>query len=113
MRGSRVGPRSKCLKRDGLADFLGFIGDVCAEVSCDKGEVSVRYLGDDAWHKCPEGSSITPTGLFMKGRILCPKYDDVCIFFDTINGGGDVSSLLSAFPPIPLVMLVLIFISMC
>ncbi|RNC49958.1 GP63 group I member a protein [Trypanosoma cruzi] len=112
MRGSRVGPTSKCLKGDGLADFMGFIGDVCAEVSCDKGEVSVRYLGDDAWHKCPEGSSITPTGLFMKGRILCPKYDDVCIVIDTINGTGDVSSLLSAFPPIPLIILVLIFISM-
>ncbi|RNC43517.1 GP63 group I member a protein [Trypanosoma cruzi] len=113
MRGSRVGPTSKCLKGDGLADSEGLVGDVCAEVSCDKGEVSVRHLGDDAWHKCPEGSSITPTGLFMKGRILCPKYDDVCIVIDTINGTGDVSSLLSAFSPIPLVMLLLIFISMC
>ncbi|EAN87821.1 putative surface protease GP63 [Trypanosoma cruzi] len=113
MRGSRVGPRSKCLKGDGLADSEGLVGDVCAEVSCDKGEVRVRYLGDDAWHKCPEGSSITPAGLFMQGRILCPKYDDVCIVFDTINESGDVSSLLSAFPPIPLIMLVLIFISMC
>ncbi|ESS55029.1 surface protease GP63 [Trypanosoma cruzi Dm28c] len=111
MRGSRVGPTSKCLKGDGLADSRGFIGDVCAEVSCDKGEVSVRYLGDDAWHKCPEGSSITPAGLFTEGRILCPKYDDVCIVIDTIN--GDVSSLSSTFPPIPLIMLVLIFISMC
>ncbi|RNF08927.1 surface protease GP63, partial [Trypanosoma cruzi] len=111
MRGSRVGPTSECLKGDGLADSRGFIGDVCAEVSCDKGEVSVRYLGDDAWHKCPEGSSITPAGLFTRGRILCPKYDDVCIFIDTIN--GDVSSLSSTFPPIPLIMLVLIFISMC
>ncbi|KAF8295947.1 putative surface protease GP63 [Trypanosoma cruzi] len=113
MRGSRVGPRSKCLKGDGIADFMGPVGDVCAEVSCDKGEVSVRYLGDDKWHKCPEGSSITPAGLFTGGRILCPKYDDVCIVFDTINGGGDVSSLLSAFPSIPLVLLVLIFMSMC
>ncbi|KAF8279824.1 putative surface protease GP63 [Trypanosoma cruzi] len=113
MRWSRVGPTSKCLKGDGLTDSRGFIGDVCAEVSCDKGEVSVRYLGDDAWHKCPEGSSITPTGLFTGGRILCPKYDDVCIVFNTINGGEDVSSLLSAFPPIPLIMLVLILILMC
>ncbi|KAF8276754.1 putative surface protease GP63 [Trypanosoma cruzi] len=113
MRGSRVGPKSRCLKGDGLADSEGLVGDVCAEVSCDKGEVSVRYLGDDAWHKCPEGSSITPTGLFTGGRILCPKYDDVCIVIDTINGTGDMSSLPSAFPPIPLIMLVLIFISMC
>ncbi|EAN91492.1 surface protease GP63, putative [Trypanosoma cruzi] len=113
MRGSRVGPTSKCLKGDGLADFVGFIGDVCAEVSCEKGEVSVRYLGDDAWHKCPEGGSITPTGLFMQGRILCPKYDDVCTFIDARRGGGDVSTLLSAFPSIPLVLLVLIFMSIC
>ncbi|EAN91657.1 putative surface protease GP63 [Trypanosoma cruzi] len=113
MRGSRVGPRSKCLKGDGLADFMGRIGDVCAEVSCDKGEVSVRYLGDDAWHKCPEGSSITPTGLFTRGRILCPKYDDVCTVIDACRGGGGVSSLLSVFPLIPLILLVLIFISMC
>ncbi|EKG01091.1 surface protease GP63, putative,metallopeptidase, putative [Trypanosoma cruzi] len=97
MRGSRVCPTSKCLKGDGLADSVGFIGDVCAEVSCDKGEVSVRYLGDDAWHKCPEGSSITPAGLFTEGRILCPKYDDVGIVIDTIN--GDVSSLSSTFSP--------------
>ncbi|KAF5215134.1 hypothetical protein ECC02_012202 [Trypanosoma cruzi] len=113
VRGSRVGPRSKCLKGDGLADFMGLVGDVCAEVSCEKGEVSVRYLGDDAWHKCPEGGSITPAAFFTEVRILCPKYDDLCIVFDTINESGDVSSLLSAFPPIPLIILVLIFISMC
>ncbi|EKF27974.1 surface protease GP63, putative [Trypanosoma cruzi marinkellei] len=112
MHGSRVGPRSKCLKGDGLADFTGRIGDVCAEVSCEKGEVRVRYLGNDTWHQCPEGSSIKPTGLFTEGRILCPKYEDVCIIFDTRKGSGDVSSLLSAFPSIPVILLVLIFISM-
>ncbi|EKF27480.1 surface protease GP63, putative,metallopeptidase, putative, partial [Trypanosoma cruzi marinkellei] len=37
IRGSRVGPRSKCLKGDGLADSMGLTGDVCAEVSCEKG----------------------------------------------------------------------------
>ncbi|EKF29487.1 surface protease GP63, putative,metallopeptidase, putative [Trypanosoma cruzi marinkellei] len=109
IRGSRVGPRSKCLKVDGLADFMGFTGDVCAEVSCEKGEVSVRYLGDDKWHKCPEGGSITPTRVFMQGMILCPKYDDVCTVIDACRGGG-VSSLLSAFPSIPLILLVLISI---
>ncbi|EKF33604.1 surface protease GP63, putative,metallopeptidase, putative [Trypanosoma cruzi marinkellei] len=113
MRGSRVGPTSRCLRGDGLADSKGLVGDVCAEVSREKGEVSVRYLGDDNWHKRPEGSSITPAGLFMEGKILCPKYDDVCIVFDTINGSGDVSRLLSAFPSIPLVLLVLVFMSMC
>ncbi|KAF8276142.1 putative surface protease GP63 [Trypanosoma cruzi] len=113
MRGSRVGPKSKCLKGDGLADSEGFIGDVCAEVSCKKGEVSVRYLGDDTWRQCPEGSSITPAGLFTGGRILCPKYDDVCTVIDACRGGGGVSSLLSAFPSIPLILLVFIFISIC
>ncbi|KAF8291252.1 putative surface protease GP63 [Trypanosoma cruzi] len=113
MRGSRVGPKSKCLKGDGLADSTGFTGDVCAEVSCEKGEVSVRYLGDDTWHKCPEGSSITPTAFFTEGRILCPKYDDVCTVIDACRGGGGVSSLLSAFSSIPLILLVLVFISMC
>ncbi|KAF8290433.1 putative surface protease GP63 [Trypanosoma cruzi] len=113
MRGSRVGPKSKCLKGDGLADSTGFTGDVCAEVSCEKGEVSVRYLGDDTWHKCPEGSSITPTAFFTEGRILCPKYDDVCTVIDACRGGGSVSSLLSAFSSIPLILLVLIFMSMC
>ncbi|PWV11799.1 putative surface protease GP63 [Trypanosoma cruzi] len=111
MRGSRVGPRSKCLKGDGLADSRGFTGDVCAEMSCEKGEVSVRYLGDDTWHKCPEGSSITPTAFFAGGRILCPKYDDVCTVIDACRGGGGVSSLLSTFPSIPLIMLVLISMS--
>ncbi|EKF26783.1 surface protease GP63, putative,metallopeptidase, putative [Trypanosoma cruzi marinkellei] len=109
MPGSRVGPRSKCLKGDGLADSMGLTGDVCAEVSCEKGEVSVRYLGDDNWHKCPEGSSITPTGHFTEGRILCPKYDDVCTVIDACRGGGGVITLLSAFPSIPLILLVLIF----
>ncbi|RNC48187.1 GP63 group I member a protein [Trypanosoma cruzi] len=111
MRGSRVGPKSRCLKGDGLADFMGRIGDVCAEVSCGKGEVSVRHLGGDAWHKCPEGSSITPAGLFKRGRILCPKYDDVCTVIDACRGGGGVSSLLSTFPSIPLILLVLISMS--
>ncbi|EKF30690.1 surface protease GP63, putative,metallopeptidase, putative [Trypanosoma cruzi marinkellei] len=111
MRGSRLGPTSKCLKGDGLSVPKGPIGDVCAEVSCEKGEVSVRYLGDDTWHKCPEGGSITPNGVFIQGRILCPKYDDVCTVIDARRGGGDVSALLSAFSSIPLILLVLIFMS--
>ncbi|EKF28536.1 surface protease GP63, putative,metallopeptidase, putative [Trypanosoma cruzi marinkellei] len=93
MRGSRVGLTSRCLTGDGLADSMGPIGDVCAEVSCENGEVSVRYLGDDTWHKCPEGGSITPTGVFTEGKILCPKYNDVCIVFDTLDGSEEVSRL--------------------
>ncbi|EAN82567.1 putative surface protease GP63 [Trypanosoma cruzi] len=112
MHGSRVGPRSMCLKGDGLVDFMGPVGDVCAEVSCEKGEVSVRYLGDDTWRQCPEGSSITPTGLFTGGKILCPKYDDECTIFDPPRGSGDVSCLLPVFPSTSVILLVLIFISM-
>ncbi|RNE97898.1 surface protease GP63 [Trypanosoma rangeli] len=80
MRGCRIGPSSRCLKSDGLRDFAGLIGDVCAEVSCDDdGDVLVRYLGNDTWHVCPEGSSITPTGpVFRGGNIVCPRHIEVC-----------------------------------
>ncbi|ESL05308.1 surface protease GP63 [Trypanosoma rangeli SC58] len=79
MRGSRIGLRSRCLKSNGLRDSIGLTGDVCAEVSCDNETVSVRYLGDDAWHACPEGSTITSTGpVFVAGRIVCPRRIEVC-----------------------------------
>ncbi|ESL05384.1 hypothetical protein TRSC58_06969 [Trypanosoma rangeli SC58] len=79
MPGSRIGPRSRCLKTFYLRDLKGLTGDVCADVLCDNGTVSVRYLGDDAWHACPEGSGITPTGpMFRDGIILCPRRIEVC-----------------------------------
>ncbi|RNF03851.1 GP63 group I member a protein [Trypanosoma conorhini] len=78
MPGSRVGPKSKCLKGDGLRGSKGSLGDVCAEVSCDDDRVSVRYLGDDTWHTCPEGGSIAPAGSFTSGKILCPRRIEVC-----------------------------------
>ncbi|AAZ12930.1 major surface protease gp63, putative [Trypanosoma brucei brucei TREU927] len=79
MRGSLIGPSSMCLKAEGLRDSQGVIGDVCADVRCDGGEVSIRYLGDDAWHPCPEGSHIKPTTTFTDGVIVCPTYSEVCI----------------------------------
>ncbi|RNF22368.1 putative surface protease GP63 [Trypanosoma conorhini] len=78
MHGSRVGPKSKCLKGEGLRDPKGSLGDVCAEVSCDNDRVNVRYLGDDTWHACPEGGSIAPDGFFTSGKILCPRHIEVC-----------------------------------
>ncbi|RNF03126.1 surface protease GP63 [Trypanosoma rangeli] len=79
MRGSRIGPRSKCLKTYYLRDLHGLIGDVCAEVACDTDELLVRYLGDETWHACPEGSTITPTSPFFRdGEIVCPKRSEVC-----------------------------------
>ncbi|RNE98465.1 surface protease GP63 [Trypanosoma rangeli] len=79
IRGSRIGPRSRCLKTRRLRDSFGFTGDVCAEVSCDNDTVSVRYLGDDVWHACPEGKRITPTGsVFRGGKIVCPRRIEVC-----------------------------------
>ncbi|RNE95143.1 surface protease GP63, partial [Trypanosoma rangeli] len=80
MPGSRIGPSSRCLKGVGLRDSIGLTGDVCAEVSCDNDTVSVRYLGDETWHACPEGSTITPTGpVFVSGKIVCPRRIEVCL----------------------------------
>ncbi|RNE98457.1 GP63 group I member a protein [Trypanosoma rangeli] len=87
MRGSRIGPRSRCFKVDGLRDSFGFTGDVCAEVSCDNDTVSVRYLGDDVWHACPEGKRITPSGRFRGGKIVCPRRIEVCPQLQ--KNGGD------------------------
>ncbi|PBJ81386.1 surface protease GP63 [Trypanosoma cruzi cruzi] len=79
MPGSRVGPQSLCLKGNSLEmEFHGRIGDICAEVSCQAGIVRVRYLGNDAWHLCPEGASLTPKLPFIGGQILCPRAVDVC-----------------------------------
>ncbi|RNF22133.1 putative surface protease GP63, putative,metallopeptidase [Trypanosoma conorhini] len=79
MPGSRIGPHSLCLKGDSLQlARRGRIGDVCAEVMCLGGVVRVRYLGDDAWHLCPEGAALTPAWPFTGGRILCPRSVDVC-----------------------------------
>ncbi|RNE97059.1 surface protease GP63 [Trypanosoma rangeli] len=78
IRGSRIGPSSRCLKTRNLHDVFGFTGDVCAEVSCSNDTVLVRYLGNDTWHACPEGSTITPTGWFKGGNIVCPRRIEVC-----------------------------------
>ncbi|KEG07012.1 surface protease GP63 [Trypanosoma grayi] len=78
MVGSRIGPKSACLKSVALRMDGQRIGDVCAEVLCGDGAVYVRYLGNDTWHLCPEGAHITPGTPFTRGRILCPRRMDVC-----------------------------------
>ncbi|ORC92885.1 putative surface protease GP63 [Trypanosoma theileri] len=78
--GSRVGPESRCLHGDSLHIGNRFVGDVCVEVSCNvSGILYLRYLGEDNWYPCPEGGGIIPKKPFTKGRILCPKYMDVCV----------------------------------
>ncbi|RNF17737.1 surface protease GP63 [Trypanosoma conorhini] len=65
------------------------VGGVCARVKCEAGRVQVRYRGNEEWHECPEGSSITPQSEhFRSGNIMCPSYEEVC----TVAANG--SSLL-------------------
>ncbi|ORC83419.1 putative surface protease GP63, putative,metallopeptidase [Trypanosoma theileri] len=88
MPGSRIGNTSRCLKGDALRlrdvstiDIHSVIGDICANVKCEGGKVSVQYKGDDHWYECKEGSSISPsvTSVFSSGRIVCPPYSEVCM----------------------------------
>ncbi|ORC93757.1 surface protease GP63 [Trypanosoma theileri] len=60
-------------------DTLSFTG-VCARVSCDGGKVKVMYAGDNKWYDCPEGNLLVPTSTssFVSGKIMCPKYNEVC-----------------------------------
>ncbi|EKF38213.1 surface protease GP63, putative,metallopeptidase, putative [Trypanosoma cruzi marinkellei] len=90
MPGSRVGPQSLCLKGKSLEmEIHGRIGDICAEVSCQAGIVHVRYLDNDAWHLCPEGTSLTPKLPFIGGQILCPRAVDVCPQLPETSPGED------------------------
>ncbi|KEG06574.1 major surface protease [Trypanosoma grayi] len=91
--GSRVGPTSRCLKGESLSIERNAIGDVCVEVACNSSDtLQVRYHGDDTWHHCPEGSSVTPGAPFTDGRIICPRYSDVCPTLACPAGGGACSS---------------------
>lgn len=107
MPGSRIGPKSKCLKGSGLSISTRAVGDVCAEISCEKEEVSVRYLGDDTWYPCPEGSSIEPSGVFNSGIILCPTYAEVCsVFMD--EGGSDNCFVVNGLSSLSLICAILV-----
>ncbi|ESL09858.1 hypothetical protein TRSC58_02417 [Trypanosoma rangeli SC58] len=79
MPGSVVGPTSRCLTGEGLQVGDAAVGDVCVDVWCGKGTLSVRYKGSKEWHPCPSGYKLTPTAPFTAGRITCPSFNDVCL----------------------------------
>ncbi|KAH9584172.1 Peptidase M8 [Trypanosoma melophagium] len=85
MPGSRVGETSRCLDGNGIvlkggASAGHVVGDVCANVKCEGGQVHVQYKGDEEWHLCPAGGSIELGGksVFSSGRIVCPPKEEVC-----------------------------------
>ncbi|ORC93759.1 putative surface protease GP63 [Trypanosoma theileri] len=93
--GSVTGNDSWCLDGDSLkvkvkGNANKVVGGVCVRVSCDEGKVKVMYAGNDKWHDCPEGGSITPLAStstsFVSGKIKCPKYREVCTM--TPDGGS-------------------------
>ncbi|ORC83912.1 putative surface protease GP63, putative,metallopeptidase, partial [Trypanosoma theileri] len=82
MPGSVIAANSRCVQGENLKAKNAAIGAVCVEVSCKKNEVSVRYSGNNEWYSCPEGGRLTVQGNVLQGKIVCPKYADVC---NTIN----------------------------
>ncbi|ORC84291.1 surface protease GP63 [Trypanosoma theileri] len=87
MPGSIVGNTSRCLKGDKLKlhkrnKFSLSVGDICADVKCDKDneKVMVRYSGSEIWHNCSDGKKIDveKNSDFQSGSIFCPKYAEVC-----------------------------------
>ncbi|RNC55109.1 GP63 group II protein [Trypanosoma cruzi] len=85
MRGSIVGPNSRCVKGQELQFDDKYIGDVCVDTRCSGGTLSVRFLRDDAWHECREGETVTPPSGPWRGSIVCPQYADVCTAFPNIS----------------------------
>ncbi|ORC85335.1 putative surface protease GP63, putative,metallopeptidase, partial [Trypanosoma theileri] len=82
MPGSLIAANSRCVQGENLIADDTAVGAVCVEVSCKKNEVSVRYSGNDNWYSCPEGGRLAVKGNVLQGKIVCPKYADVC---NTIN----------------------------
>ncbi|ORC81074.1 surface protease GP63, partial [Trypanosoma theileri] len=84
MPGSIVSSTSRCLKVDFVRlrnkGVMSNVKGICAEVKCENGTLKVRYKGNKNWYECPEGDSIDNINgsVFDDGRILCPKYADVC-----------------------------------
>ncbi|EKF31327.1 surface protease GP63, putative [Trypanosoma cruzi marinkellei] len=83
--GSFIGPKSRCVKGQGLQLYDKQLGDVCVNTQCNDGTLSVQFLLDDTWHVCKEGETVAPAGEHWSGSILCPKYDDVCTDFPNIS----------------------------
>ncbi|ORC83909.1 surface protease GP63 [Trypanosoma theileri] len=93
---SKIGINSRCVEgKDLKADNNAAVGAVCVEVSCKFKKVIVRYSGNDKWYSCPEGENLTVNGTALQGKIVCPKYADVC---NTINKTLDESQGPSTDP---------------
>ncbi|ORC83908.1 surface protease GP63 [Trypanosoma theileri] len=88
MPGSVIANNSRCVEGNGLTANNAAVGAVCVEVSCKFNKVIVRYSGNDEWYSCPEGKNLTVDGTVLQGKIVCPKYADVC---NTINKTLDES----------------------
>ncbi|ORC85350.1 surface protease GP63, partial [Trypanosoma theileri] len=89
MPGSVIANNSRCVEGKGLkTKEEAAVGAVCVEVSCKFKKVIVRYSGNNEWHSCHEGENLTVNGTALQGKIVCPKYADVC---NTINKTLDES----------------------
>ncbi|ORC85334.1 surface protease GP63 [Trypanosoma theileri] len=88
MPGSLIAANSRCVQGENLIADDTAVGAVCVEVSCKFKVVSVRYSGNIEWHSCYEGETLTVNGGALQGKIVCPKYADVC---NTLNRKVDES----------------------
>ncbi|PBJ71721.1 surface protease GP63 [Trypanosoma cruzi cruzi] len=104
MPGSVVGPSSRCLTGENLRMGSTVVGDVCVQLRCGKGTLSVRYRGSEEWHPCAPGQTLTPPAPFTAGSIRCPLFSDVCL---TMLKHSDASSAL-AVTPAPLLLLLIV-----
>ncbi|KAF8294090.1 putative surface protease GP63 [Trypanosoma cruzi] len=104
MPGSVVGPSSRCLTGDNLRMGSTVVGDVCVQLRCGKGTLSVRYRGSEEWHPCAPGQTLTPPAPFTAGSIRCPLFSDVCL---TMLKQSDASSAL-AVTSAPLLLLLIV-----
>nr|AAB61265.1 MSP-A3 surface protease homolog [Trypanosoma brucei rhodesiense] len=82
MIGSRIGPNSRCVEGAGLqvrrGNLIYIIHDICVEVNCEPDILQIRFVDDNQWHNCPEGSKVTSTVALYNGSILCPKKSELC-----------------------------------
>ncbi|ORC81751.1 surface protease GP63 [Trypanosoma theileri] len=97
MPGSVIANNSRCVEGNELKAANAAVGAVCVEVSCKFNKVIVRYSGNNEWYSCPEGKNLTVNGSVLQGKIVCPKYADVC---NTINKTLDESEGPSKDPDI-------------
>ncbi|PBJ79918.1 surface protease GP63 [Trypanosoma cruzi cruzi] len=104
MPGSVVGPSSRCLTGENLRMGSTVVGDVCVQLRCGKGTLSVRYRGSEEWHPCAPGQTLTPPAPFTAGSIRCPLFSDVCL---TMLKQSDASSAL-AVTSAPLLLLLIV-----